>query len=83
MGQVGDRTNLDAVLGEVLARPVSRDDLNVERLELPGEHGDPFAVRNREQGSHPGVLPFSGALTGGQVVEKGPAVAPSRVSSGV
>ena len=59
VGQLGDRADLDAVLGEVLAGAVRGEDLDVQRLELSREGADPIATRHREQGSHPGFLPHS------------------------
>ena len=44
MGQVGDRRNLDALAGEVLARPVGGVDLDIQLTQLAGERRDPFTV---------------------------------------
>ena len=57
-GQLGDRPDLDAVGGEVLAGAVGGEDLDAEAEEVAGEPGDPFAVGHRQQGSHPGSPPI-------------------------
>ena len=42
--QVRDRRDLDAVAGEVLARAVGGEDLDVEGEQVAGERGDPVAI---------------------------------------
>ena len=44
LGQVGDRRHLDALAGEVLARPVGGVDLDTELTQLAGERRDPCTV---------------------------------------
>ena len=44
--QVGDAADLDPLAREELARPVGRDDLDVEALEVPRELGDALPVRD-------------------------------------
>ena len=57
VGQVGDRADLDAVLGQVVAGAVGREDLDAEGEQLPREGADAIAAGHRDQGSHPGYLP--------------------------
>ena len=44
VGQVGDRRDLDAVAGEVLARAIGRIDLDIEGTQFARQRGDPIAV---------------------------------------
>ena len=62
LGQVGDGRDLDALGGEVLARAVGGEHLDVEREQVARERGDAVPVRHRQQGSHPGVPPDPVAL---------------------
>ena len=52
-GELGDGLRLDAVLGQVLAGPVAREELDVQRLEAARECGDAVACRDGQQGSQP------------------------------
>jgi len=50
---LGDGSNLDAVLGEVLASSVGREEVDALRLEAASEDRDSVPCRDREQRSHP------------------------------
>ncbi len=73
LGQLRDRRDLDPVGGEVVAGTVGRVDLDVEVTQGSRERRYAVAIRDRKQGSHPGVLPSLGSASG----------APVRVGSGL
>jgi hypothetical protein len=52
-GELGHGSDLDAVLGEVLAGAVGGEELEVERLQAAGEDRDAIARCDREERSHP------------------------------
>ena len=55
--QVGDRPDLDPIGGEMLAGAVGGEHLDAQTGQVAGEGRHTVAVRDREQGSHPGPPP--------------------------
>jgi hypothetical protein len=49
--------DLDPVRGEVLARAIGGEHLDIEASEVTRKDGDPVSVRHGEQGTQPGVPP--------------------------
>ena len=53
LGQLRDRSRLDAVLREVLSRPLCGEALDSRIHEAAGKLDDAFAVRNGEESAQP------------------------------
>ena len=62
LGQLRDGRDGDALAGEVLARAVRGEHLDLEIEEVPRERDDAISIRHRQQGSHPGLPPVPVAL---------------------